>query len=277
VVVAEAPLSVTLAMPSGGAIGRNHVDLSWSTSVDSEFASYVVMRSLVANASWQDAVAVVEISEVATTIFTDIALSPKTTYYYRIFVENSAGMHAVGNEVSVTTLPGMDYPFLDTGEAGGGIWSAPSPWALSEEDAWSATHAWSDSPGGDYADGLAGLSLTLSAPMDLAGATRPVLSFVHQIALDSGDNALVEISSDNGATWSALETFSSADNTVGWLRQRINLDAYKLTDVLVRFRLTTNVSGTSDGWHLDEISVAEQPDALSAPVVDLVSYHGFCG
>ena len=55
---------------------------------------------------------------------------------------------------------------------------------------------------------------------------------------------------------------------------RISLAAYtNAASVLVRFRLTTDPSAQADGWHLDDISVAESPTVVNAPVLDQVTSH----
>ena len=58
---------------------------------------------------------------------------------------------------TLSTTPGQSTfvmhpggPFYDTMESGGGGWTAQLPWAITTEQSLSPTHAWSDSPGGDY-------------------------------------------------------------------------------------------------------------------------------
>jgi len=180
VLIAEAPAPGTLAATQ---TNRNSVALAWTQSTEPGFAAYRLYRSLSPGVDWRTATLVGEISNAATTNFTDITACPKTKYYYRLAVVNTNGLLTLGNEIAVTTHPGMDYPFVDNGEGGPNIWIADAPWTLSDEDAASPSHAWSDSPGTNYANGIASQSLTLVAPLYLAGkAVSPVLSFNHEYA-----------------------------------------------------------------------------------------------
>ncbi len=265
VVIDDAPAPVTLATPTGGDLGRNHVDLSWGAA-GGDFAAYVVLRSTSSGFSTDDATVLARIESGGTTTWTDITANPKTGYHYRVLVEGASGLVSESNEVSATTLAGMDFPFLDDGEGGGGTWVADAPWGLSGEEAYRGGAAWADSPGGDYADGIAGQSLTLAAPVDLSGSSAPALCFAHKLVLGSGDAALVEVSTDDGSSWTPLASYNPGSAPADWQPVRVGLSGYREPSVLVRFRLTTDSSNTADGWHLDDISIAESPAPVAAPL-----------
>ncbi len=268
--VAETPAAVTLRATQ---TNRNSVVLAWDQAAAPGFGAYRLYRSLSPGVDWHSARLVAEISSNPVTNVTDTATSPKTRYYYRVAVVNTDGMLTLGNEIAVTTLAGMDYPFVDNGEGGGATWTADSPWALSDEDAASPAHAWSDSPGGDYTNGIASQALTLAAPVFLAGqAKNPVLCFNQKYDFKPGDSANVEVSTNFGADWGSLAVYTGTA-TNAWQRGRMSLSAYTNSAVLVRFRLTTDSSGTADGWHLDDISLAESPNPVSAPILDEVTSH----
>ncbi|MDW8310156.1 MAG: immune inhibitor A, partial [Verrucomicrobiales bacterium] len=270
VLIAEAPAPVTLGATL---TNRNSAALRWTASAAPDFAAYRLYRAMSPGVDWRTARLVAEITTASTTNVTDITLAPKTTYHYRLAVVTTNGLLTLGNEIAVTTHPGMDYPFVDNGEAGPNTWIAEAPWALSAEDAASPTRAWSDSPGANYANGIPSQSLTLAAPLFFAGsAVSPVLSFNHKYDFASGDSANVEISTNAGASWTTLATFiGTATNT--WRRSRISLAAYTNATALIRFRITTDPSANADGWHIDDISVAEAPTVINAPVLDQVTSH----
>jgi hypothetical protein len=273
VVIGSAPESVTLQTPAGPDVSQTSVSLAWSASSDPSFASYVVLRGTNPDFDWRTAKTVAVITDSTTTECVDIAVAPKSTYRYKVMTLNSAGLHSLSNEVAVSTPAGMDYPFLDDGEGGPNLWVASPPWALSDEDHHSPGHAWSDSPGGNYANGIPSQALTLAAPMDLTAATAPVLSFHHRLDLAAGDTANVEISTNQGISWSVLASYTAG--TQPWQRARLPLTAYAgQASVLLRFRLTTDASGNADGWHIDDISVAESPTVIAAPAFDQVASHG---
>ena len=205
--VGETPAPILLNPPS--ATGPNAVQLSWTAATDSDFARYRILRSDSPDFDWRGAYVVAEIGDPSTSAYTDFTVAPKTTYYYRLMVLNTSDLHAISSVATITTPPGMDFPFLDNAEAGAAFWVADAPWALSDESAASGRFAWSDSPGADYANLIASQSLTLSAPVRLAGrANTPVLSFVHQFSFGPGDSGHVEVSVNNGADWASLATFT---------------------------------------------------------------------
>jgi hypothetical protein len=269
--IAEAPEPVTLQATQ---TNRNSVGLAWTPSAAPDFAAYRIYRSSTAGVDWRSARLIMEFPTAAVTSAIDLTVSPKTKYFYRAAVVSTNGLVTLGNEIAVTTHPGMDYPFLDNGEGGPNTWVADAPWALSDEDAVSPTQAWSDSPGTNYANGIGSQALTLAAPMSFAGqAVAPVLSFNHKFDFAAGDSGYAEISLNNGADWTALASFTG--NSAGqWRRARLSLAAYtNAPSVLVRFRLTTDPSATADGWHIDDISVAESPQVVLAPVLDQITSH----
>ncbi len=271
VVIAEGPASITLDSPV--AITTNSVDLTWDESLEPDFSLYRIYRSDTAGFDWRAATLVAEIDDSTVLAHTDITVTPKTAYYYQIMVLTTADLHALSAEVTATTPAGMDYPFLDNGEGTGTAWSADPTWALTSEDAFSGTHSWSDSPGGDYGDSIPSQSLTLVGPIDLTSASEPVLSFVHHWTFAAGDSGNVEISTDDGSSWTSLAVYTNGTSD-GWLRERFDLSAYTSSnEVLVRFRTTTDTSTGADGWYVDDISVAESPTEVDPPILDQVTSH----
>ncbi len=271
VTVGEAPTAVTLFPPS--ADSPNAVSLSWSASTDAGFTAYRIYRSATTPLDWRTANLVAEITDSATTTYTDVSVNPKSTYHYAIMVMTSRDLHSLSGEQSITTPAGVEYPFLDDAEGTASTWIADAPWAISSEAAFSGSHCWSDSPGGDYANGITSQSLTLVTPVDLSSATTPVLSFVHEWAFSVGDSGNVEVSTDGGSTWTTLATYTY-QSLDGWERVRLDLSAYAgSSSVRVRFRITTNATGTADGWHVDDISLAESPSEVDPPILDQVTSH----
>lgn len=95
----------------------------------------------------------------------------------------------------------------------------------------------------------------ISVIVDPSGNRSPALTFWHRYALEPGyDWARVEISVDGGATWTTLRMFNGTQ--VSWIPETVGLQGYSGPDVRIRFRLTTDASGTSDGWYLDDIVIS---------------------
>nr|MDA3799056.1 immune inhibitor A [Kiritimatiellia bacterium] len=248
----------------------NEVNLTWNLSASANVTSYRIYRGESGAVDWHDARLVVELPETSTN-YTDIAVTPKTTYAYRVMAVASSEMHGISEEAVAVTTAGLDFPFMDDAESATTIWNADSPWDISDDDSFSPSHSWSDSPYANYENSI-NASLRVATPLDLTAAADPVLCFIHKYNLISGDSAVVEVSV-NANDWTALEQFTGKSDD-DWLRQRYDLSAYtNSTTVYLRFRLTTDTSAVTNGWNVDDISVAESPDSIPAPVLDQIQSH----
>ena len=127
--------------------------------------------------------------------------------------------------------------------------------------------------------------LEQAATMDLSGVTNPVLEFWHIAKTEGGyDKCYVEISTDGGATYTALTSTDylgaaadyategyfheysytewgdsdtpAADNT-WWKKEEFSLAAYIGTTVKVRFRLEGDSSTNREGWYIDDVTVSD--------------------
>ncbi|MBT7702492.1 MAG: hypothetical protein HN700_19560, partial [Verrucomicrobia bacterium] len=164
--------------------------------------------------STHDAVLIGEVSGASSSNITDITVAPKTSYRYRVDAVNANGMRSPGAELILVTLAGMDYPFIDTAEGSDALWLNESPWAISDEQSYGPGHAWSDSPGTNYTNGI-NTVLRLAAPLDLTATTAPALSFVHQLDFQGGDSANAEVSPDGGTNWITLGTYNGSTDNAG--------------------------------------------------------------
>ncbi len=265
--IAEAPLFAGITNLT--AVSPHRVRIDWpaaSTSV----ANYRVYRSRMTPINWKTAHCVATVSA-STTSVEDPSASPKTKYYYAVMVLNVDEIHTLSAAVSVTTPAGMDYPFMDDGEGGEGTWNVENSWAIDAEMSVSPSHAWTDSPGTNYENGI-NAALTLVDSVDLTTAVNPALCFSHKYDFASGDSGNVELSL-NGFDWISLQQITG-NSGEAWVRTRIDLSAYtNATEVLVRFRLTTDASTQADGWHIDDIALADSPAAIASPIINEVSSH----
>ncbi len=153
-----------------------------------------------------------------------------------------------GNGVFETVQP---TAFGDNMESGAGYWSADAPWARVLTDFYSPSHCWTESPSGNYPDN-ADISLT-SATIDLSAANTPKLMFRHRYSFKSGDYGRVEVSGDNGGSWSQKKYYSNKTEA-GWILEEVDLAPYAGNpNVKIRFRVTSNDADTADGWYIDDV------------------------
>jgi len=160
-------------------------------------------------------------------------------------------------------------PYFSDNVESAAKWTAAAPWATITSASHSATHAWTDSPAGSYANN-ADISLTMTAALDLSAATGPQLVFWHKYQLETDyDFGYVEISADGGSTWSAAK-LATYTGIAGWKREQINLTAFAgQANLKIRFRLVTDKTLPWDGWTIDDISIDEPPNSVAT--LDIVN------
>ena len=102
----------------------------------------------------------------------------------------------------------------------------------------------------------------MSQTIDLSGASNVNLSFYRWYRIESGyDNGYVEISTDNGATWTILRTYTGSGTT--WTQENIDISAYTGPNVRIRFRLTSDYSVIYAGLYIDDVVISAEPVWLS--------------
>ncbi|MBM3302474.1 MAG: hypothetical protein FJY85_21290, partial [Deltaproteobacteria bacterium] len=100
------------------------------------------------------------------------------------------------------------------------------------------------------------VSLT-SKTINLSGTVAPRLIFWHKYDFKSGDYGRVEVSGNDGSTWTELGNFTNGTLNA-WTKQEYSLFAYRgNSTVKIRFRVTSNASGTGDGWYIDDVWVGD--------------------
>lgn len=161
--------------------------------------------------------------------------------------------------------------FNDDVESGNIGWQTQNPWAISTDQSTSPTHAWTDSPGGEYTDNL-NISLT-SPSIDITDVNTLEVSFMNICDTEATyDFGIFEVQYDN----SAWQEISRCDNQTNWqlaehdLNPPANTSTFKL-----RFRLDTDVAVTRDGWHIDDITVKASGPVCGQFNSDIIFADGF--
>jgi hypothetical protein len=81
------------------------------------------------------------------------------------------------------------------------------------------------------------------------------------------DYGFVEISSNDGASWS---TVAASTGHSGWQQARVDLGPYVGTVSLIRFRIHTDAQNVDDGWYLDDLAISEKGAVAAYPFYDSV-------
>jgi len=268
VVIEEAPVDVTLSVTSSS---MNSVVLSWNANAEADFDHYKIYRSSTAGVTWSSTL-IATISTQAETTYTNTVAQVQPGAFYRMWVFDADGNVSLGsNEVQATfTVPINSYPFFEDGESGPGKWAWGSPWGLTtlspaDSHTGLTSTVWTDSPGANYP---ASANTSLTTFLNLSGTSTPVLTFWHKYTLESGNDFVnIEVSLDNGQTWTTLRAMSGTETT--WNQERIDLSAYAGNANLgFRFRLTSNSTAQQDGWYMDDLKIVEEAVQVGYPFYD---------
>lgn len=148
--------------------------------------------------------------------------------------------------------------FFDDMESGIGNWrtgGTNNTWAITNEQSYSPSNAWSDSPNSYYLN-YTDSYFMLANDLNLSGVTdEVVLSF--NATYDLGaitDSLYVEVSGDGGATWQIIRSLigSSPWKSFEFLVLPSNV---KTSQFRCRFRLITDDFSVVDGVYIDDVRI----------------------
>ncbi len=195
---------------------------------------------------------------------------PVTGFYQMQVLSNTYALQAIPDSADygskTVTVTAHDYETIQQDfvlypyctvystdvESGNNVWTPQAPWVVSVERFHSPVHAWTDSPGGNYA---ANRNITLTSPaFDFSDYDGVQLVYWQVCDTAAGDYCRVEVSPDNGVNWEEIGRFNGAASS--W--QKIVLAASQLDGqpaARMRFHFTSDASYVDDGWHIDDISL----------------------
>ncbi len=104
--VNQPPAAVILNTPIPIDDGTSKVQLTWSRSLDADFANYRIYRAGDAKVDSLD-ILLTSITNQSATLYLDAGLKAATKYFYRIYVYDQAGNATGSNVVSMTTAPNL--------------------------------------------------------------------------------------------------------------------------------------------------------------------------
>jgi subtilisin family serine protease/PKD repeat protein len=193
-------------------------------------------------------------------------LAPLTTYYVALKVlDNVGNASALSNLVTATTLQ-LGTLFRDDFEAGAGNWTVegsdgaggPALWHLSTHRFASPSNAfyYGKESTLTYDTGARNFGSITSVPIDLGQAQDTGLAFAHYLRTENFspfDTARVQVSSDDGASWSDL--YVTRLSTAEMTTVTLDLSAYDGRVIRLRFSFDTvdSISNFFEGWVVDDV------------------------
>ncbi|MDD5111004.1 MAG: immune inhibitor A [Candidatus Altiarchaeota archaeon] len=98
--------------------------------------------------------------------------------------------------------------------------------------------------------------------IDITATSSATLTFQHRLDTEncgspSCDNATVEISTDNGDTWTMLKIYGTdVGSTSSWIKETIPLDFYTGENIMLQFRFVSDDEHTAKGWVIDDLNLS---------------------
>lgn len=177
-------------------------------------------------------------------------LVPGRTYYLAVRAIDNVGNVSTPSTVGPVRM--IAPTWIDDVE-GSALWTGAGGWATTTTKSWSGAKSWTDSPAGSYS-ASANTSLTMNSNVLLP--SEPVFRFRGVLALEwAYDLLLVELSTDNGATWRQVGSFCGL--AADWRTYTCSLGAWAGQSVRLRLRITTDSSVQYDGVYIDDLSIVQ--------------------
>lgn len=179
--------------------------------------------------------------------------------------------------------------FADSANSGTSNWTTGAGWGLTA-NAHTPPYAFTDSPTGNYSANTNN-SLTMVSQINLTSFDHAQVKFWTKWAIEpTWDFGTVEISTNNGSSWTVLRTelshpgsarsgsaqpagswgFDSYTPGGTWLEQSVDLTAYVNRQIKLRFRMAADAGDERDGFYVDDIRVYGYTTSAPPPDTGIV-------
>jgi hypothetical protein len=92
------------------------------------------------------------------------------------------------------------------------------------------------------------------------------MKFWQWYSISTGDSGVVQISTNDGATWTTVSRRSVVTaHGDGWSQACVDLSAYAGQTVRIAFYFRSDASGQDWGWYIDDISITNAPEVFNNP------------
>ncbi len=217
-------------------------------------------------------------------------LAPGQDYAFELVLSDLAG-----NEATFRLSEDQPYVFSTADEEGEEVlfrfdfetdpgWESQGDWTWGEpsgatgasgqadpDQAVSGQRTYGEADAGDYAANLSEPDALIAGPFNLSGAHDVALRVWRWLGVQPGDRAAIELSLDEGASWSLVWEATGGVQDDGWVRMRYALpEADDQSAVLLRFVLgPTDAQDQSCGWNLDDLELLGRYESSSAGALRL--------
>ncbi len=250
-------------------------------------------------------------SDLSSLNYIDSGLTYNTLQYYVVRATDGSNLAQEGNRIELAAIadgPPVDGTFQSGAEPGQSLFDTSAPLRAAEQPLAPQHAGWHTSMsrlhGGTrsfWSTTANNLCVSLVSPnLTLTAAQTSTLSFWTAWDTQAGvDGGVVEISNDNGATWTRLTPVGGYPNAISgggtlcgiapgqgafsagaqltWSNRTINLSAYAGQTVQVRWLYRSDAATSGEGWFIDDIAVthAQVPGPCVSALPEAVFANGF--
>lgn len=165
-------------------------------------------------------------------------------------------------------------------------WTAVGTWNITTAKFVSAPTSFTDSPGGNYLANTTS-SLRYNNQIALSNVLGAILEFDTQWDIENDwDYGQIQISTDNGTTWTALSGQFTNPGTgsfqpngqplydgtqSSWVHETIDISNYANQQVTIRFYFRSDGLVQEDGWYVDNIKISVYSGVIPVELVSFTS------
>lgn len=168
---------VPVQLTTVDALSSFQINLVWSASVGSDFASYRVYRDLSSSVD-ENSTLIMTLSNKSTTTYTDTLDLASTTYYYRVYVVDNSGLSSGSNVSSAATMTNTPPLAVNAAVALFDSTSASLTWTRNDDDDFESYRIFRDTTAG----------ITVADNLIAIITSKATVSFKNFVPFVSGPN-----------------------------------------------------------------------------------------
>jgi len=144
----------------------------------------------------------------------------------------------------------------DNAEGNFSNWVTNEGWGITSAQSNSPIHSFTDSPSGQYQIN-ANNSITMANAMNVNSTQVISLQYSHKYSVEEYyDFCIAEVSGANDTSWQPVRSYTGS--MTGWTSETFDITDYvsELSQIKIRFRLSSDYLTNDDGWYVDDIKVS---------------------
>ncbi|NQV53234.1 MAG: PKD domain-containing protein [Flavobacteriales bacterium] len=165
-------------------------------------------------------------------------------------------------------LAAQTTEYADDFENGLSNWTTTGSWGTASAYAYNGTYSLADSPSGLYQNATTSYA-TLDSVMDLSSALDASVHMRLKFDIENGfDYCYLEMSSNNGSSWTTMYTFNGENNLNTWTNFSVSAGGLVgNSQVKLRFRWYSDAGYTAYGIYMDSLRIISDTTDNAPPLI----------